>query len=201
MASSPEADSPSTNPSIFLRLNAVDQRPREIAWAEFNDRYGPIIAAFARKLGSRGQDVDDLVQDVLVGFFGKSPTFVYDPARGRFRGYLKGCAYRALCKRYGKELKFKSIPLANLGEDALEIEHTWNDIWEKQQLERAMAMLRDQHSNDNSWQAFEQTVVRGREPQEVADELGVTVSAVYKARERIGDALRKLMHELQRDEG
>jgi RNA polymerase sigma-70 factor (ECF subfamily) len=201
MARSPQADSPSTNPSIFLRLNAADRRPREIAWAEFNDRYGPVIAAFARKLGSRGQDVDDIVQDVLLGFFGKSPTFVYDPARGRFRGYLKGCAYRALCKRFGKELKFKSIPLVNIGEDALEIEHTWNDIWEKQQLERAMATLRDQHSNDKSWQAFEQTVVRGRAPQEVADELGVTASAVYKARERIGAALRNAVTELRQRDG
>ena len=30
-----------TNPSIFLRLNAADAQPRELAWDEFNLRYVP----------------------------------------------------------------------------------------------------------------------------------------------------------------
>ena len=40
------ADVPSdsaTNPSIFLRLNAADATPRELAWDEFSRRYAPII--------------------------------------------------------------------------------------------------------------------------------------------------------------
>jgi RNA polymerase sigma-70 factor (ECF subfamily) len=194
-------DSPTTNASIFVRLNAADAAPREIAWSQFNQRYGPIIAAFARRLGARSQDIDDIVQDVMLGFFSRSPTFVYDPVRGRFRGYLRECAYRAASKRFGKDSKFRPIPLDKLGEDAIGIDHVWNDLWEKQQLERAMASLRHEHQNDKSWEAFEQTVVKGRAPQEVADALGVTVSAVYKARERIGEALRKLMNQLQHDEG
>ncbi|MGH7178184.1 MAG: sigma factor, partial [Tepidisphaeraceae bacterium] len=87
-----------TNPSIFLRLKQSDTAPREIAWAEFHKRYAPIITAFAQRLGARSQDVDDVVQDVLLGFYSKSPTFIYDPAKGRFRGYLKVCTYRALSK-------------------------------------------------------------------------------------------------------
>jgi RNA polymerase sigma-70 factor (ECF subfamily) len=201
MPDPPPSDSPTTNPSIFVRLKAADAAPREIAWKEFNRRYGPIIVGFARRLGARPHDVDDIAQDVLLGFFGKSPTFVYDPAKGRFRGYLRACTYRAICKRFGREIKFKQVPLADIDEQAVEIEHEWNDLWEKQQLERAMAELRQQHLNDKSWAAFEQTVVKGRAPQEVAEELGVTVSAVYKARERIGEALRNALARLQDDEG
>ena len=70
-----------TNPTIFLRLNAVEPAPRELAWDQFHARYAPIIAAFARRLGADGHDVDDIVQDVLLGFFATSPTFVYDPAQ------------------------------------------------------------------------------------------------------------------------
>jgi len=47
---------------FFLRLRAGDAVPREIAWDEFNTRYAPIIAGFARRLAARTQDVDDVVQ-------------------------------------------------------------------------------------------------------------------------------------------
>jgi DNA-directed RNA polymerase specialized sigma24 family protein len=64
-----------------------------------------------------------------------------------------------------------------------------------------MADVRQQLRGESSWRAFEQTVLHGREPQEVADELGLTVSAVYKARDRIGKSLRERLKHLERDEG
>ena len=67
--------------SIFIRLNSADAKPREIAWLEFHQRYAPIIAGFAQIFGARAQDVDDVIQDVLLGFDGQSPTFIYDPSR------------------------------------------------------------------------------------------------------------------------
>jgi len=87
-----------TNPSIFLRLNRSETAPRELAWVEFRARYAPVIVAFARRFGVTSHDADDVVQDVLVGFYAKSPTFVYDPSRGRFRAYLKACTIHALRK-------------------------------------------------------------------------------------------------------
>ena len=196
------AGTPGTNPSIFLRLNAADAKPREIAWSEFHDRYEPIIGAFARKLGVKRHDVDDLVQDVLVGFFGKAATFAYDPARGRFRSYLKVCTMRAAYKRFGRDAREdRALALTALDEDAAQVEQVWNDVWEKQQLEQAMADVREQLRGESSWRAFEQTVLHGRTPQQVADELGLTVSAVYKARDRIGKSLRERLKKIQRDQG
>ncbi len=82
-----------TAKSLFIRLR--DGAPaREIAWEKFFERYAPIIKAFARKLGVRPHDIDDLVQDVIVRFFSALPEFSYDPAKGRFRGYLKTCTWR-----------------------------------------------------------------------------------------------------------
>jgi hypothetical protein len=106
-----------------------------------------------------------------------------------------------VCKRCARDAKFKSLPLATLDESALEIEQVWNDVWEKQQLERAMDAVRQQHHNDKSWQAFEGTIVQGRPPQEVADQIGISVSGVYKARDRIGAALRQRLKRLARVEG
>src|SRR5262245_46256498 len=124
---SDEALGLTTNPTIFLRLKESDPTPREFAWEQFRQRYAPIIGAFARRLGARQQDVDDIIQDVLMGFFLKSPTFIYDPAKGRFRGYLKVCTYRALHKRLGHEAKLHGKPLDEIDPEAMAIDEVWND--------------------------------------------------------------------------
>jgi hypothetical protein len=79
--SEPIADRLETRESIFLRMKSTDPQPREMAWAEFRRRYAPAIAGFARRLGARAHDIDDIVQDVCVGFFAVSPRFVYDPSK------------------------------------------------------------------------------------------------------------------------
>src|SRR5881227_3744235 len=132
-----------TNPSIFLRLKQSDPAPREIAWEEFHARYAPVILSFAQRLGARQPDVDDVVQDVLLGFFSKSPTFIYDPSKGRFRGYLKVCTYRALRSHQEKNSSRRAgISLEQLDPAVLAIEQVWNDVWEQQQLARAIHQLR-----------------------------------------------------------
>jgi len=63
---------PTTNPTIFLRLRAGDAVPREIAWTSSIPAMRP-SCGFARRLAARTQDVDDVVQDVLMGFFLNRP--------------------------------------------------------------------------------------------------------------------------------
>src|SRR5882757_9312481 len=127
-----------TNPSIFLRLKAADAAPREFAWKEFHDRYAPIIAGFAQRLGARQPDLEDVIQDVMLGFFSKSPTFIYDPAKGRFRGYLKVCTFNALKLRAGQNAKFMGLPLGDVDPAAPAVETTWEQEWQQQQLNRAL---------------------------------------------------------------
>jgi RNA polymerase sigma-70 factor (ECF subfamily) len=180
-----------TNPTIFVRLRNSDPEPREIAWDQFTERYAPVIRAFARKLGVTAQDVDDLVQDVLLGFFLKSPTFVYDPAKGRFRGYLKVCTYRALQARVGKRARFQQRPLDQVPEDAVAIEQVWADVWEEQQLQRALEQVRASAGQTKAFRAFELYVMRDQPAPAVAEALGMHLKSVYRAREQI----MRLLHE------
>ena len=189
-----------TNPSIFLRLKQSDAAPREFAWQEFHTRYAPIIAAFARRLGAREQDVDDVVQDVLLGFFSKSPTFIYDPNRGRFRGYLKVCTYRALRSHLDKKSQFQGVSLDQLGPEALTIEQVWNDVWEQQQLGLAIAQLRRKMGHTRTFQAFEQYVGLDKPAQTVAEALGLHITTVYKAKEQITQLLRETVREMNEED-
>jgi RNA polymerase sigma-70 factor (ECF subfamily) len=182
-----------TNPTIFLRLRASDAQPREMAWDEFSARYSPIIAAFARRLGARSQDIDDVTQDVMLGFFLKSPTFVYDPAKGRFRGYLKVCTYRALVTRLGREARFQGVPLDELDPEAVAIDQVWNDIWEQQRLRVVLDQVRESMGHTRTFQAFEQYVVLGQPAQAVAEKLGIHLNSVYRAKDEITRLLQEKM--------
>ena len=74
-----------TDLSLLNKLNAQGTMIRASAWEQFRKFYAPIIAGFARNMGARPQDVDDVIQDVMLGFFSASSTFKYDRARGRER--------------------------------------------------------------------------------------------------------------------
>ena len=188
-----------TNPSIFLRLNAADAQPRELAWDEFNARYVPIIANFARRLGSKPQDIDDVVQDVMLGFFLTSPTFIYDPAKGRFRRYLKVCTYHTLQKRFGKRAKILGKPLDEIDPESIAIEQIWNDAWEQQLVNRAIEQIRSEMGHTRTFAAFEMVVMLDNSVDAVARKLGLHIKSVYRAKDQITRLLKARLTAL-RDE-
>lgn len=201
MSGDQSAEPYATRASLLLRLNASDPRPREIAWQEFRDRYSPVIAGFARNLGAMPQDIDDVIQDVLLGFYARSPTFTYDPDKGRFRGYLKVCTFRALRARLGHNARFKALPLDQLQEEDVEIDHVWTDVWAQEQLNRALTAVRDDYHGNKTFQAFQKHVIEARPAEEVAAELGMSAVSVRKAKQRITHALSRRLKHLQDEEG
>lgn len=191
-------DTHATRETLFLRLKP-DTPGCEMAWREFHDRYAPIIGGFARRMGAKDQDVFDLVQDVLLGFFSVSPQFAYDPAKGRFRGYLKTCTWRVFQTRLNKHLRLNGRCLADVDPEDCGVEQAWNDVWETEKLQRAVDRVRDDYQSSpdraRTFQAFELYVLLERPAEDVATELGLTVNGVHQAKSRVSKALRAAMEE------
>jgi RNA polymerase sigma factor (sigma-70 family) len=194
------ARQPDTNPSIFLRLNRTDTALRELAWDEFHQRYAAAIASFARQIGVRLSDVEDVVQDVLVGFYATSPSFVYDPARGRFRGYLKTCTFHAVQRRLGRDAKFHGLPLEQVDPEALEVKQIWNDVWEQEQLRRAVEEVRREIGTTKTFRAFEMYVILDLPPQEVSRRLEMHIDNVYRSKESVTRTLREKLSAIRASE-
>ena len=195
-------DELTTRATLMIRLNARDPRPRELAWHEFRERYAPVIAGFARNCGARPADVDDVVQDVMTGFFAAAPTFKYDPSKGRFRGYLKACAVHALRKQLGARARLKTVSLDQVDPDHVEVEQVWCETWEAEQLERAMRATREAvGASSPAYTAFRLHVVLGWPAEEVARRMQTDVKAVHAAKDRVAEILRAKLDELQNAEG
>jgi RNA polymerase sigma factor (sigma-70 family) len=192
-----EVRQPETNPSVFLRLNRMDTAVREVAWEEFHRRYADTIAGFARQLGLRSADLEDVVQDVLLGFYAASPTFVYDPAKGRFRGYLKTCTFHAAHRRAGSNARFRDRPLEQVDPEALEVEQVWNDVWEQEQLRRAIEDVKREIGTTKTFRAFELYVMLDTPPLEVSRRLGLHIDNVYRAKEGVTKKLREKLNAIR----
>ena len=193
MANALDTNPANTRATLLLRLRC-DAPIREVAWREFYRVYSPMIVGFARKMGARPQDTADVLQDVMTGFFAVVPAFVYDPAKGRFRGYLKTCTWRIFQKRLGKELQCAGRSLESVDPGELQVEATWNDVWEREKLHRALKVVGDRYlaqpNKAKTFRAFEMHVLLEREAEVVARELGMSVDSVHKAKARVSRALR-----------
>jgi len=190
-----------THASLLERLAQGDDAP---AWREFSDRYGELIRSFARRRGLQPSDCDDVMQDVMLAVTRNMPGFDYDPARGRFRGYLKTIAVRAIIRKQfqkrgepGNELLEESFDEA-ARDDA--VDEQWEQEWRQHHLRVAMQAAR-QEFNEADVAAFELYAGQGRPAEEVARELGMSVDSVYQAKSRMLRRLRELVAQQVAEEG
>lgn len=190
-----------TRASIFMRLRADGTLDREVGWNEFAEKYSRVIAGFARNAGLRSQDADDVLQDVLMGFFRVSADFAYDPAKGRFRGYLKRVTLNAIRSRHRRrrpDLNLDpdwELPAMDQSTDAI-----WDRQWTEQLLNRAMDQVRES-VEDRTWKAFELYGMRGTAVDAVADDTGMTAEAIRHAKMRITKQIREIVNRLREEEG
>jgi RNA polymerase sigma-70 factor (ECF subfamily) len=174
------------------------------AWREFIDRYGGLIRGFARREGLQPADCDDVVQEVLASLSRSMPGFRYDPARGKFRSYLKTVALHAIYRRARQnrgQIALEDVEAA--GEAAADdsaAEERWEAEWRQYHLRLAMRTIEEEfHDKDRA--AFEAYALQGRGASEVAAELGISVDSVYQAKSRILKRLSELVALQVREEG
>ncbi|HBZ96509.1 MAG TPA: hypothetical protein DEO57_01535 [Phycisphaerales bacterium] len=172
-----------------------------MGWNDFAEKYSRVIAGFARNAGLKAQEVDDVLQDVLMGFFRVSADFRYDPSKGRFRGYLKRVTLNAIRSRFRRrrpDLNIdpeRELPAHDEASDA-----AWDRQWTEQLFFRAMDRVRDR-VEERTWKSFELYGLRGTSIDAVADETGMTPQAIRHAKMRITKQIREIVDELRAEEG
>ncbi|NOX57946.1 MAG: sigma-70 family RNA polymerase sigma factor [Planctomycetes bacterium] len=185
-------------------LERVGNVGDESAWNEFYARYGPLIRNFARRRHVGLADVDDIVQDVLLTLTKSMRDFKYDPARGKFRSYLKTLVVRSV---YRKTFQKKQPVLledidgaVDASEGDVESEAMWEEEWRQYHVRQAMRVIAVEY-NEQDRNAFELYAAQGRGAQDTAEVLGLNVDQVYKAKSRILSRLAELIDAQVAEEG
>jgi len=198
------AFSQSTHLTLIARLSRGQD---DAAWTEFCVRYGDLIRNVARQRGLQANDVDDIMQDVLLGLRKALPGFVYDPSKGSFRGYLKAVTVHAIFAKLRQNrvrvgLPEHDGPVGPGVETAPgdEFERVWEQEWRQYHLRRAMKTI-EVEFNEVDRIAFARYGIDGQPVEFVARELARSVDQVYQAKSRILKRLSALIAEQVADEG
>ncbi len=190
-----------TSASMLLRLRADGTLDRQVGWNDFSKLYGSVIAGFARNAGAKPQEVDDILQDVMLGFFKHSRVFEYDPAKGRFRGYLKRITLNALRDRYRRKRPGVGLPEDfDPPEKQNEMSAVWDREWTEHLLRRALEKVKI-NIQPKTLEAFERYGVRGEPVASVAQDLGMSEASIRHAKMRVLDQMREEIARIRADEG
>jgi len=192
--------SPETRASLLIRVrNPADQA----AWEEFVEIYRPVILRMAWKKGLQNADAEDLAQKVLLSVSKTIEQREHDPARAKFRTWLHRVVHNATLNALSRgkpdrgtgdsahlELLQQQASHEGPDSDLLRLEY-------RREVFRWAARQVRPEFHEDTWNAFWETAVEGRECDEVARELGKNRGAIYASRSRI---MRRIQEEVTRFE-
>jgi RNA polymerase sigma factor (sigma-70 family) len=184
-----------TSPTLLARLR--DPADRD-AWATLLGVYGPLLRTWGERLGARGADADDLVQDVLAVVVRRFPEFVHPEKTGAFRGWLRAIAANCARDLWRARRRFPTAPggtdfgeyLARLEDPADPLAREWDREHDRAVTRHLLDRLRGEFE-PSTWELFRRFVLEGQPADAVAAAVGTTPNAVYIAKSRVLARLRE----------
>ncbi len=204
---------PSTSTSLLYRAREGDGD----SWRRLAQVYGPVVYAWARRSGCQSADAADVMQETFASVAKAIGGFDYSKPGSTFRGWLWTITRNKIRDRAraagltaagGTEANLKMQQVAGeeplvdseLGDPQLVDSPVESELPPGDETSdiasvrrRTIELMRESF-DPRSWRMFWETAVEGREPAAVADEMGVSRWAVYKARARV---LHRLQQEMQ----
>jgi RNA polymerase sigma-70 factor (ECF subfamily) len=187
--------SPSTATSL---LDGVKLRDAD-AWRRLVNVYGPLVYWWCRRAGLQPGDAADVSQEVFGMLVARIESFDRDRPNDTFRGWLRTItrnkvhdhfrlAARSVPGRGGSDANFRLAQTAQVLPEtpSSEAEDADQEVLDQRVVELVRASV-----EPHTWQAFWMVAIQRRPVAHVADELGMTAAAVYKAKYRVISRLRQ----------
>ena len=183
-----------TSTSLLERLRGA---PDEAAWRQFDDLYRPLIRRWLRRDPSLMEEAEDIVQDIMHVLVCELPSF-HRQRNGSFRRWLRTVtAHRVLAyhrARHNRPLALgcplEESPLAQLNDPKSELSQLWDQEHDRHVLRRLLELVEPMFE-PKTLAAFRRVVFDEMPPAKVAEELGLSVSAVYIAKSHVLNKLRQ----------
>jgi len=187
----------------FTLLEGLKNRQDSRAWQRFMARYEPMVMAFARKLGLNDTDAQDVCQETMLGFIQAYGDGRYDRDKGRLRSWLFGIAHRKaidMKRRRAREIVVGDKTDASAFLGRIESPDQAKEIWEQQWQRSVLRACLEEVSKDlspNTVKAFDLYVFEQWPVEKVAEQLGISQNAVYIAKTRVMERVRKIKAEME----
>ena len=191
---------PETRESLILQVKDPANRA---AWEHFVDLYRPVIFRIARTRGVQDADAEDLAQQVLIAVAGSIGRWEKSDKSTRFRHWLRRIARNAIVNAMTRRPPDQATGSSSV-QDLLSAEPTRDEQTDslietelRRELYLRAAKIVRLDINEETWQAFELTVLKNMSGADAARELGKSIGTVYAARSRVMKRLRDAVAELE----
>jgi RNA polymerase sigma-70 factor (ECF subfamily) len=183
--------------SVSLLERACSQSDAQ-AWQRLATLYAPLLESWLRKYALQNSDVEDLVQEVLLTLSRELASFEHSGRVGAFRCWLRTILVHRLQAYWRSE---RNRPLASgesrlqrqlneLADDSSETSRLWDAEHDRHVVSRLLEQVRPRFL-EKTWLAFRRHMLDGQPADAVAAELEIPIQAVYVAKSRVLNALRR----------
>lgn len=178
-----------TRRSLLRRVRDLDDHD---AWDQFYELYAPLLYRFARRQLSAA-DAEEVRDQCLELLARKMPEFRYDPAAGRFKGWLYKVARSKIVDlhRRGRDWTAKSEELQALVDDSPTPIQVWEEQWRQEHLKYCLERARS-FVPERSFVAFNMLMDDKSVP-EVCAALSMNSNQVYKAKMAVLQRVRRIL--------
>ncbi len=183
-----------TRQSLLLRAQTGETG----AWQDLTVLYRPLILAWLNRQGVPVSDVEDLSQEVLLSVVKHLPGFQHSGQRGAFRSWLR----TIVCRRtvdYWRALDVGTRASGGSGAVAAlqliadpdsELNRQWDEEHDRYVVQFLLALV-EAEFEPLTLQAFRRLALDGVSGAAAAQELGLSVAAVYVAKSRVLARIRQ----------
>lgn len=200
-------DNLATRQSLLTRLKDWEDQQ---GWRDFFNTYWLLIFTTARRAGLNETDAQDVVQETILAVAKAMPKFKYDPAKCRFKTWLRLVIQRRIADHL--RVQARQVPTVSLVSErdaevdlydnlpdpaSLEPDPRWEEDWEhnllRVALERVKAKVTALH-----FQIYDYHVRQGKTVAQTSRAFGVSAAKVYLEKHRVGRLVKREIAELQK---
>ncbi len=168
------------------------------SWRQFVDLYTPLIRIWLGGQHVREQERDDVTQEVISVVLRRLPEFQRQRT-GSFRNWLKTITIFCWQNYRRKNINRQAgVGGSDFGQMMTELEDPGSEMsrqWDQQHDQYVLQQLLENIRptvRESTWEAFRGVTLDGKTADRVAEELGISVNAVYVAKSRVLSQLRKV---------
>lgn len=183
----------STSHTLLERV----QQQESAAWDRFAQLYGPLVYRWCGTAGLQEQDADDVAQEVFHAVFQGIARFKRQTVGPSLRAWLYAITRNKIRDHFRR---LQNEPAADGGSDGHERFERLAELPETdpesarryvaELSQRALTLIQTEFE-PTTWQAFWAMAVEGMSAAEAAERLGLSTAAVFKAKSRVLNRLRR----------
>lgn len=179
-------------------LAQVRQASDPRSWERLVDLYAPLMRRWLRAYGVQDADAEDLMQEVLSAVAREISNFDHNQRPGAFRSWLRTMVVHRL-RHFWRSKNIRQVAaggtsmleqLNQLEDETSQLSRIWNEQHDREVIARLIELVRPTFL-PKTWEAFHRQMFCGQRADQVAEELGMTLSSVYVARSRVLAAVRR----------